>query len=230
MSHRRIGTLRSYAGPCTISADPNPPCSGAAVCLTATPSTAATNPSFQWQLNGMNVGTHSDVYTNNDPAAGHSVRCILTNSPSCAISLKDTSKAIGIGLAFNGSVSINSPNRSVCSGDTVLFTATPVNGSASPSFQWQINGLNTGSGKDTLLCAALKNGDEVSCIVSVYSTCIIPDTSNKITAIIKHSAATGSVCNHTVILPGQSIQTPSEEFGDRVNTTSGRHWHIATIQ
>lgn len=145
------------------------------------------------------------MYTNNDPAAGDSVRCILTNSPSCAISLKDTSKAIGIGLAFNGSVSINSPNPSVCSGDTVLFTATPVNGSASPSFQWQINGLNTGSGKDTLLCAALKNGDEVSCIVSVDSTCSIPYTSNKITAIIK-DLPTVFVGNDTVILPGQSIK------------------------
>ena len=189
----------------TISADPNPPCSGEGVSFTATPSTAATNPSFQWQLNGMNVGTNSDVHTNNDPAAGDSVRCILTNSPSCAISLKDTSKAIGIGLAFNGSVSINSPNPSVCSGDTVLFTATPVNGSASPSFQWQINGLNTGSGKDTLLCAALKNGDEVSCIVSVDSTCSIPYTSNKITAIIK-DLPTVFVGNDTVILPGQSIK------------------------
>jgi gliding motility-associated-like protein len=188
----------------TISADPNPPCSGEGVSFTATPATTATNPSFQWQLNGMNVGTNSDVYTNNDPAASDSVRCILTNNPSCAIGLKDTSNAIGIGLAFNASVSISSPNPSVCSGDTVLFTASPVNGGALPSFQWQINGVNTGAGKDTLLCAALKNGDEVSCIMTVDSTCNIPYTSNKITAIIK-DLPTVFVGNDTVILPGQSI-------------------------
>ncbi|HXB29035.1 MAG TPA: gliding motility-associated C-terminal domain-containing protein [Puia sp.] len=188
----------------TISADPNPPCSGEGVSFTATPATAATNPSFQWQLNGINVGTNADTYTNNDPAAGDSVRCILTNNPSCAVGLKDTSKAIGIGLALNASVSISSPNTSVCSGDTVLFTATPVNGGASSSFQWQINGVNTGSGKDTLQCTSLQNGDEVSCIMTVDSTCSIPYTSNKITAIIKN-LPTVFAGNDTVILPGQSI-------------------------
>ena len=188
----------------TISADPNPPCSGEGVSFIATPASAATNPSFQWQLNGIDVGTNSDQYANNDPAAGDSIRCILTNSPSCAVSLKDTSKAIEIGLAFNASVSISSPNQSVCSGDTVLFTATPVNAGALASFQWQINGVNTGAGKDTLLSAALKNGDEVSCIMTVDSTCSIPYTSNKITAIIK-DLPTVFVGNDTVILPGQSI-------------------------
>jgi gliding motility-associated-like protein len=200
----------------TISADPNPPCSGEGVSFTATPVTASTNPSFQWQLNGINVGTNADTYTNNDPAAGDSVRCILTNNPSCAVGLKDTSNAIGIGLAFNAGVSISSPNASVCSGDTVLFSATPVNGGASPSFQWQINGVNAGSGKDTLQCASLQNGDEVSCIMTVDSTCSIPYTSNKIMAIIK-VLPTLFAGNDTVILPGQSITLRPTISGSIIN-------------
>jgi gliding motility-associated-like protein len=189
----------------SIAVDPVPPCAGMPVSFTATPGTGVINPSYQWQLNGSDVGTNGTVYTNNNLAAGDSVRCILTNNPACITGAKDTSKAMGIPPSPpNPAVTITTANNILCSGDTTFFTATPVNGGASPAFQWQINGGNTGSGTDTLVCTFLQNGDTVYCIMTGNLPCSLPATSNKILVTV-NPTPTLNVGNDTVISPGQHI-------------------------
>jgi gliding motility-associated-like protein len=189
----------------SIAVDPVPPCAGMPVSFTASAGTGSINPSYQWQLNGTDVGTNGTVYTNNNLLVGDSVRCILTNHPACTIGGIDTSKAIGIQFSPpNASVTINSPTNVICSGDTLIFTAIAENGGNSPAFQWLINGVNTGSGTDTLVCTSLQNGDTVFCIMTANLPCSLPAGSNKI-AVIVNSTPTVFVGNDTVIAPGQHI-------------------------
>ena len=66
----------------TITASANPFCPGNAVTFTATPNNGGSNPTYQWKVNGLNVGTNSSTYTYN-PITNDSVRCIINSNLSC---------------------------------------------------------------------------------------------------------------------------------------------------
>jgi uncharacterized protein (TIGR02145 family) len=75
--------ITSYS-PVSVSIIPsqNPVCSGIPVTFTATPSNGGSTPVYQWQVNGVNAGTNSNMYTFN-PASDDLVSCILTSSLTC---------------------------------------------------------------------------------------------------------------------------------------------------
>ncbi|MCU7552018.1 gliding motility-associated C-terminal domain-containing protein [Chitinophagaceae bacterium LB-8] len=64
-------------------------------------------------------------------------------------------------------VTITASDMEVCAGDSVTFTANAVNTGAVPTYQWQLNGANTGATTPTYNSNALKQGDEVSCILTI---------------------------------------------------------------
>lgn len=69
----------------SISASPSGPvCAGTSVSYTATAVNGGDLPTYQWQVNGTNVGTNSNtlVYV---PADGDVVTCILQSSAACVV-------------------------------------------------------------------------------------------------------------------------------------------------
>jgi uncharacterized protein (TIGR02145 family) len=66
----------------SITASSNPFCPGNSVTFTAIPSNGGSNPSYQWKVNGVNVGANSSTYSYN-PVDGDSIRCIMTSNLSC---------------------------------------------------------------------------------------------------------------------------------------------------
>ncbi|MBS1780220.1 MAG: T9SS type A sorting domain-containing protein [Bacteroidetes bacterium] len=94
------------------------------------------------------------------------------------------------------SVSIGaSPAGAICSGTNVTFTATPVNGGASPAYQWQLNGTNVGTATATYSNTALVNNDVVSVRMISSAQCPYPDTvfSNNITMTVNPTPAISTV-------------------------------------
>jgi hypothetical protein len=67
----------------TIGVSSNPVCTNTEVTFTAFPVLGGDSPTFQWKLNGQNVGTNSPVYTNSSLQSGNMVYCILTSSEVC---------------------------------------------------------------------------------------------------------------------------------------------------
>ncbi len=89
--------------------------------------------------------------------------------------------------ALNAGVSISaSPAGAICAGTSVTFSATPSQNNLSPSYQWQVNGVNVGTNSATYTTSSLNSGDGVSCILTSSAPCVTgsPATSNTITMVV----------------------------------------------
>jgi lysyl endopeptidase len=64
----------------SIGGTPNPSCAGQNVTFTATPTFGGTTPSYQWKVNGNNVGTNSATYTTSTLSNGDVVTCVMTSN------------------------------------------------------------------------------------------------------------------------------------------------------
>jgi hypothetical protein len=125
-------------------------CDGTSVTFTATPTNGGTTPSYQWKLNGNNVGTDQATYTTTTLVNGDVVTAVLTsNITPCATGNPATSNAITTIVVANQAVSVtiasSDADNTICDGTSVTFTATPTNGGTTPSYQWKLNGNNVGT-------------------------------------------------------------------------------------
>lgn len=163
-----------------ISANPaSPICAGTAVLFTATPTNGGNNPTYQWQVNGANVGTGGATYPTSTLANGDVVTVIMTSDAGCANPTTATSNPVNMTVnpAVTPSVSIvGNPNTPVCAGTAITFNATPTNGGATPTYQWQVNGTNAGTGGSTFTSTSLSNNDAVTVIMTSNASCASPTT------------------------------------------------------
>jgi hypothetical protein len=177
-----------------IGASPgNTICAGTNVTFTATPTNAGANPSYQWKLNGTNVGTNSNTYQNAALTNGAKVTCVVTSSLACANPTTATSNEITITVTAGVAPSVSiaaSPGTTICSGSNVTFTATPTNGGATPGYQWKLNGVNVGTNINTYQNTALTNGAKVTCVMTSSLACANPTTttSNELTITLTAAA------------------------------------------
>jgi PKD repeat protein len=67
----------------SINATSTSICTGENVTFTATTTNEGTAPTYQWQVNGANVGTNSPTYTISSLYNNDNIVCILTSSETC---------------------------------------------------------------------------------------------------------------------------------------------------
>ena len=174
----------------TISVSPNDTiCAGVLTTFTATPTNGGTTPSYQWKLNGNNVGTNSATYINAGLADGDVVTVVMTSNGVCLTKPDDTSNAITMEVIPNLTpvvIITMSPVDTVCEGTNVTFSATSANGGTSPTYQWQLNGANVGTNSPTYSSTSLNNGDVVILAMTSNLMCLTKpaDTSNTLTAMV----------------------------------------------
>jgi hypothetical protein len=234
----------SVAPSVSIAASATTICSGTNVTFTATPTNGGT-PSYQWKLNGGNVGTNSATYQNAALANNDVITVVMTSSLTCVTQPTATSNAITITVSGTvaPTVTIAASATTICSGTNVVFTATPVNGGATPSYQWKLNGSNAGTNSATYQNAILANNDVVTVVMTSSLACASPATatSNAITITVT-SALTPSVsiaATATTICAGANVTftatptnggTPSYQWklnGGNVGTNSATYQNAA---
>ncbi|HPP39650.1 MAG TPA: MBG domain-containing protein [Candidatus Kapabacteria bacterium] len=76
-----------------ISSGTNPTCSGNAITFVATPTNGGSTPSYQWKVNGNNVGTNQPTYTYT-PQNNDVVTVEMTSSLTCVSTQTVTSNSI----------------------------------------------------------------------------------------------------------------------------------------
>lgn len=225
----------------SITSSATATCVGMSVTFTAVATYPGPNPGYQWQVNGVNAGTNSNIFTvtpnNNDQ-----VKLLLTSNASCLLTNTATSNIITIttGSPVNPGVSIIVNPMSICVGTMVTFTATTINAGTSPVFQWQVNGINAGTNASQFITSSLVGNDQVKVKLTSNAGCLITPTaqSNVITMVsntqqvpvILISGNTASVGQYSfltahVINPGSN---PAFQWQDSTQAHTWRNINGAT--
>lgn len=193
----------------SLTGGTNPSCPGTSLTFTATPTNGGSSPTYQWQVNGSNVGTNSPTYTSSSLTNGQIVSCIMTSNMVGVTGNPATSNSITVTVnpVVTPSVVIaqTTGTNPSCAGNSVQFTATPTNGGSAPSYQWKVNGVNAGTNSPTFTTSTLTNGQIVSCVMTSNANCATTTTatSNSLTMIIN------AVGNHTVTIAQTGGNNPA---------------------
>jgi len=223
-----------------ISANPNTPvCQGTNITFTATPSNVINPPSYQWYINGNPVqGATSSTFSTTSLNNGDVVTVELTSNDACVTQSTVTSNAITAQIDAPAPVSVNitASNSIVCAGTNVQFTAN-VNNGGTPTYQWQVNGINQGTNSPVFNYVP-NNGDVVTVIVTSSLTCVTnnPATSNAITMTVNPNptvscsatnATFGTPNTFTATATGAAPITYVFDFGDgnQITTTNNTVTH-----
>jgi sugar lactone lactonase YvrE len=186
-------------------------CSGNNVVFTATTTFAGTNPIYQWQLNGNNVGTNSSTYANNILDDGDIVTCSLVSSATCLTSQNASSNSLTITVDGNvvPVVTIAASQLPICNGTATTFTATVENGGTAPSFVWRKNGVVVGTNSPIFTTNVLAAGNTITCTITSNALCLITATalSNAITITVATplTASVAIAASASIICPGTTI-------------------------
>jgi gliding motility-associated-like protein len=126
------------------------------------------SPNYQWTRNGVNVGANSANYTDSVVYNGDSIQCTVTSGDDCSIAAVGASNIIIVNLnsLLVPAVTIRASADSICQADSIVFTASAINGGLQPGFQWRKNGVPVGSDTSSYTDYKLLNGDLISCTMT----------------------------------------------------------------
>lgn len=85
-----------------VASQASPICAGTSVTFTATPTNGGSTPTYQWKLNGANVGTGSTTYTNAALLNGDVVSCVLTSNATCLVTATANSNSLSFVVTSSG--------------------------------------------------------------------------------------------------------------------------------
>lgn len=83
-------------------------CAGTSVSFSATPTNGGSTPSYQWKVDGVNVGTNSVTYTTSALTNAQTITCHLTSNETCVSGSPATSNTLTISVNLLPTVSLAS--------------------------------------------------------------------------------------------------------------------------
>ena len=163
-------------------------CPGTLVTFSAVITNGGANPVYQWKKNGIPTGTNSPSYSSSSLNNGDLITCELTANTSCgSVTVVSNPIVITIAATIVPAITISSSPATVCQGSAVTFTAVGTNGGSSPLYQWQVNGINSGTNNPVFISSILSNGDIIKCILTSNASCAVPGPVNSNVVVISFS-------------------------------------------
>lgn len=158
----------------------SPICAGTEVTFTATAVNGGTSAIYQWTKNGVNVGSNSTEYKDNNLKTTDTIRCVLTSNASpCVTSANVTSNAIvfTVNPFVTPVVTITALGGvNVCKGVKMAFKATVTNGGSAPVYKWWLNDKQAGTNSAGYVDSLPVDGDSVSLTVTSNAACLTEST------------------------------------------------------
>lgn len=127
----------------SITANPgNTICAGQFVTFTANTTNEGSTPSYQWQVNGLNAGSNSSLFTSSSLTNGASVTVTLTSSFPCAspVSVVSTPVIITVNSCNEPVADFSGTPRAMCQAGCVNFTDQSTN--SPTTWSWQFPGAS----------------------------------------------------------------------------------------
>jgi hypothetical protein len=187
----------------SISTGSTSVCAGTAVTFNANTTNEGANPTYVWKKNGSTVGSNASIYIDNSLVNSDVISLQMTSNASCVSPATVTSNSLVMTVNPNvtPTISINTASTTVCSGNSVTFTATATNAGASPAYQWKVNGTNVGTNSNTYTTSTLLNNSSVTCTLTSSSACntVNPVTSNAIVMTVNTAPAAPVASSNTPV-------------------------------
>ncbi len=201
----------------TVSPSSNNVCPGTQVTFTALPVNGGTSPVYQWKVNGIIAGTNSATYryipVNNDV-----VTCAITSNVSCIATPTVTSPPVTMSVTTTSApgITVVPSANNICSGTSVTFNATPLNGGPGPVYTWKVNGVNAGTNSAAFTYIPANN-DIVTCMLTSNSPCATIPTanSNSVTMVVN------SIPSTPVTISGTAMVCTGNSYVYITNPVSG---------
>lgn len=153
--------------------DANPKfCINSPATFVATPTKPGLNPTYQWYVDNIAVGTNSPQFSSTSLVNGQSVKVQLTSSLTvCVIGNPAMSNAVNVVItdSITPSITIPAPDES-CVGLAVNLNATPSAGGVVPKYEWFVNGVSIGNNSPLLSSTTFNNNDRVTVTLTADST------------------------------------------------------------
>lgn len=180
-------------------------CTGSVASIEVT----ATGPSltYQWQSATSLNGTYSNISGQNSSRLNISTtsaavlyyRCLITETCGGLNVLTDH-VTVTVTASTTASVVIAANNNNVCSGTSIVYSATSTNGGTNPTYSWyKNNSLISGEVLDTFTSSSIANNDVIYAVMTSNKSCAIgsPASSNSIVNTILTSPSITSVVNNS---------------------------------
>jgi hypothetical protein len=134
----------------------------------------------------------------------------VTNAGVCTPS---TSNALTVTSIANvtPAVSISTPSNTLCSGNTITFTATPTNPGNTPTYQWYLNFGPVGSNQSTYTFNGFSNGDQITLDMTSSAVCANPTQvgSNTVTLQVYNIPLIPNISSNSPICQGSTLSFSS---------------------
>ena len=187
----------------SISASSTTICAGASVTFTATPTNAGAAPIYQWQVNGVNVGTNSPVFTTTVLSNNAQVKVLLTNTTTCNPNSTATSNTITMTInpIVVPGITIDGPFF-VIQGQFNTYVAFANNQGNASALQWQDStnlhdwqSVNGGATQGSLSYSPTLTGNKLRCRLTSNANCANPTVvfSPPITFTVNVSTGVGQI-------------------------------------
>jgi hypothetical protein len=193
----------------TIVASDTSICAGMEVWFTAAPVHGGSYPTYQWKINGVNVSGGDQRFFAPSLSNNDKVQVTLTSNAGCISQNTAVSNVITMkvsGTTITPAVTIAAPTTTICAGSPLTFTATPVNGGTTPSYQWKLNGLDVGSNSPTYTVANLASDARVVVLMTSNVRCASPSTVNSNLVSITVNTAIANAGEDQTICSGNSTE------------------------
>jgi PKD repeat protein len=130
--------------------------------------------SFSWSFPGGTPSTSTSYYPQVSYATAgvKNVSLTVTNNQGSATVSKTS--YLSVASLSTPSVSISANTATACVGDTLTYTANPVNAGSNPVYTWKVNGQQRGGNSASIDLFTLNTGDSIRCVVTSSEDCAAP--------------------------------------------------------